>query len=99
MPTCDKQPHKPANTASARPSQAARKIEANDLNGLTQTNMTVGSVAYGAPEQLTGKALDGHADQYALACTAFHLFTGQPPFANSNPAVVIGAICHRRHRD
>ena len=29
--------------------------------------------------------------KYALACTAFHLFTGQPPFANSNPAVVIGS--------
>jgi serine/threonine protein kinase len=42
-------------------------------------NMTVGSVAYGAPEQLTGKALDDRADLYALACTAFHLFTGQPP--------------------
>jgi hypothetical protein len=28
MPTCDKQPHKSARTASTRPSQAARKIEA-----------------------------------------------------------------------
>ncbi len=52
--------------------------------------MTVGSVAYAAPEQLTGKTLDGRADQYALACTAFHLLTGGQPFANSNPAVVIG---------
>jgi serine/threonine-protein kinase len=64
---------------------------ANDINGLTATNVTVGSVAYAAPEQLTGKALDGRADQYALACTAFHLLTGGPPFVNSNPAVVIGS--------
>ncbi|MFA5709004.1 serine/threonine-protein kinase [Mycolicibacterium sp.] len=62
----------------------------DDSNGLTATNMTVGSVAYAAPEQLTGKVLDGRADQYALAATAFHLLTGSVPFGNSNPAVVIG---------
>ena len=49
---------------------------ANETHGLTATNMTVGSVAYAAPEQLTGKKLDGRADQYALACTTFHLLTG-----------------------
>jgi serine/threonine-protein kinase len=49
----------------------------------------VGTVAYAAPEQLLGKDLDGRADQYALAATAFHLLTGKPPFENSNPAVVI----------
>ena len=47
-------------------------------------------VARGAPEQLTGAAIDGRADQYALACTAVHLLTGAPPFQNSNPATVIG---------
>ena len=34
-------------------------------------------------------AIDGRADQYALAATAFHLLTGSPPFAHFNPAVVI----------
>jgi serine/threonine-protein kinase len=63
---------------------------ANETKGITATNMTVGSVAYAAPEELTGKALDGRADQYALACTAFHLLTGRQPYASSNPAVVIG---------
>jgi serine/threonine-protein kinase len=63
---------------------------ASEAHGLTATNVTVGSVAYAAPEQLMGKVLDGRADQYALACTAFHLLTGGPPFVNTNPAVVIG---------
>jgi len=90
---------KPANILLTDPHQGERRIlladfgiarDANDNNGITKTNMTVGSVAYAAPEQLTGKALDGRADQYALACTAFHLFAGTPPFASSNPAVVIG---------
>ena len=62
---------------------------ADDISGLTATNMTVGTVSYAAPEQLMGAQLDGRADQYALAATAFHLLTGSPPFEHSNPAVVI----------
>jgi serine/threonine-protein kinase len=60
-----------------------------DISGLTATNMMVGTTAYCPPEQLQGLHLDGRADEYALACTAFHLFTGSAPFEHSNPAVVI----------
>ena len=48
----------------------------DDTSGITTTNMTVGTVAYAAPEQLMGEAMDGRADQYALAATAYHLLTG-----------------------
>ncbi|QNJ91197.1 serine/threonine protein kinase [Mycolicibacterium fluoranthenivorans] len=61
----------------------------DDTAGITTTNMTVGTVAYAAPEQLMGETLDGRADQYALAATTYHLLTGAPLFPNSNPAVVI----------
>jgi serine/threonine protein kinase len=61
----------------------------NDISGLTKTNMTVGTVAYCAPEQLLGEDIDGRADQYSLAATAFHLLTGSQLFPHSNPAVVI----------
>jgi serine/threonine-protein kinase len=62
----------------------------DDTSGLTATNMTLGTTAYTAPEQLTGGEVDGRADQYSLAATAFHLLTGSTPFEHSNPAVVIG---------
>ena len=65
----------------------ARPLE--DISGITTTNMTVGTVAYSAPEQLMGEPMDGRADQYALAATTYHLLTGIQLFANSNPAVVI----------
>lgn len=65
----------------------ARTID--DPGGLTETNMTVGTVDYTAPEQLMGDDLDGRTDQYALAATAFHLLTGAPPFRDPNPTVVI----------
>ncbi|MDQ1247249.1 MAG: serine/threonine protein kinase, bacterial [Actinomycetota bacterium] len=63
--------------------------DVNDISGLTATNMTVGTVAYSAPEQLMGEALDGRTDQYALAATAYHLLTGRHLFPHTNPAVVI----------
>jgi len=60
-----------------------------DVSGLTETNMTVGTVAYCAPEQLMGEDLDGRADQYALAASCYQLLTGATLFPHSNAAVVI----------
>ncbi len=65
----------------------ARSVD--DISGLTSTNMSVGTVAYSAPEQLMGDEIDGRADQYALAATAYHLLTGLQLFPHSNPAVAI----------
>jgi hypothetical protein len=89
---------KPANILLTDPDRQGRRVyladfgiarRMDDAAGLTATNMTVGTVFYAAPEQLRGEAIDGRADQYALACTAFHLLTGAPPYGDSNPAVVI----------
>jgi Protein kinase domain len=89
---------KPANILLTDPDRQGRQVyladfgiarAMDDAAGLTATNVTVGTVFYAAPEQLRGEAIDGRADQYALACTAFHLLTGVPPYADSNPAVVI----------
>ena len=65
----------------------ARRID--DASNLTEANVAMGTINYAAPEQLLGKALDGRADQYALAATTFHLLTGAPPFDDENRAVVI----------
>jgi serine/threonine-protein kinase len=89
---------KPANILMGNPGSADERIMLADFgisrwlgepSTLTGTNMTVGTVAYSAPEQLKGEDIDGRADQYALAATAFQLLTGTPPFQHSNPAVVI----------
>ena len=89
---------KPANILMANPGADDERIMLADFgiarwvgeaSGLTGTNMTVGTVSYAAPEQLKGEEIDGRADQYALAATAFQLLTGTPPFQHSNPAVVI----------
>ncbi|MDQ2716859.1 MAG: protein kinase [Chloroflexota bacterium] len=43
------------------------------------TKHVAGSFAYMAPEQFQG-VISKESDQYALACVAYTLFTGQPPF-------------------
>ena len=60
----------------------------DETNSLTRANLGIGTVSYAAPEQLMNDSIDGRTDQYGLACTAFHLLTGSPPFAHMNPAVV-----------
>lgn len=90
---------KPANILIAQSNTGSRALLADfgiarrmdDPGTLTSTNMTVGTVLYAAPEQLLGDPLDGRADQYALAATAFHLLTGSPLFQHSNPNVVISS--------
>ncbi|WP_372462132.1 serine/threonine-protein kinase [Nocardia rosealba] len=56
---------------------------------LTQTGSFTATLAFASPEQLTGVALDGRADQYSLACTLFRLLTGATPFDAPNPVSVI----------
>ena len=65
----------------------ARLID--DSSQLTGTSVAVGTVAYAAPEQLMGGPIDGRADQYALAATAYQLLTGKQLFQHHNQAVVI----------
>jgi serine/threonine-protein kinase len=44
------------------------------------TGQVTGALDYVAPEQIEGRALDGRTDLYSLACTAFELLCGTPPF-------------------
>jgi Protein kinase domain/WD domain, G-beta repeat len=56
---------------------------------LTGTGNPVGTPGYSAPEQVQGHDVDGRADQYALACVAFELLTGQAPYERDLPLAVL----------
>jgi len=58
-------------------------------SGLTATGTVLGTPLYMAPEQATGAALSGRADQYALAVIAFELLAGRVPFSAPSPLAVL----------
>ena len=64
--------------------------KAGDLTSqLTQTGMIIGTPYYMAPEQATGREVDGRADQYSLAVLGFQLFTGKLPFTGDSAHTII----------
>ncbi|OHV04819.1 serine/threonine protein kinase [Mycobacterium talmoniae] len=60
--------------------------------GMMEAEPVMATVAYAAPETLSGQAFDGRADVYSLGCTLFRLLTGKTPFpAGKGPAAVLMA--------
>ena len=57
---------------------------------LTETGLSFGTPAYMSPEQASGeRELDGRSDVYALACLAYEMLAGDPPFVARSAAAVI----------
>jgi eukaryotic-like serine/threonine-protein kinase len=56
---------------------------------LTGAGQFLGTPDYSAPEQIQGRAVDGRADQYALACVAYQLLTGAAPFERDQGMAVL----------
>jgi serine/threonine protein kinase len=52
---------------------------------MTTAGTIIGTLGYMSPEQIRGTPVDGRADQYALACSAFELLTGTLPFQRDEP--------------
>lgn len=95
---------KPANIlVGIDDSDGARQIEsvkladfgiakaAGESTSLTSTGMTVGTMQYISPEAIEGDEVDNRSDLYSLGCTAFHLLTGQPPYAGTTIASIMKA--------
>ncbi len=60
-------------------------------SALTGTAHFMGTLDYCAPEQIQGGTVDGRTDEYALACAAFELLSGQQPFPREEQMAVLYA--------
>ena len=60
-------------------------------SSLTLTGQVLGTLNYLAPEQVEGRTVDGRADGYALACAAFEMLAGSPPFRRDENLAVMWA--------
>lgn len=49
------------------------------LTGFTTVGEFVGTLDYVAPEQISGRPVDGRCDQYSLACVVYESLTGACP--------------------
>jgi eukaryotic-like serine/threonine-protein kinase len=54
----------------------------------TRAGMIIGSVAYLAPEQVTGAVTDARTDVYAAGVMLFEMLTGRQPFTGETPLAI-----------
>jgi serine/threonine protein kinase len=63
---------------------------------LTAPGASIGTPAYMSPEQVEAKRqLDGRSDEYALACVAYEMLAGEPPFPGQGITAALGHLLDR----
>jgi serine/threonine protein kinase len=65
-----------------------------EATGLTLAGLTVGTLAYMAPEQARGESVDHRADIWALGVLLYEMVTGRRPFHAHSAEALMYAILH-----
>ncbi len=69
--------------------------EGDTLARLTQAGMIIGTIAYMAPEQALGEAVDARSDVFSFGCLLYELLSGTAAFRGGTPAQVLDHLLHR----
>ncbi len=66
---------------------------------LTLPGAPIGTPAYMSPEQVEAREqLDGRSDEYALACVAYEMLAGEPPFPGPTVQAIIARLLSEEPR-
>ncbi|HEX9441278.1 MAG TPA: protein kinase, partial [Roseiflexaceae bacterium] len=65
------------------------KLMNDNKERLTLANQIIGTAAYMAPEQATGRPIDARTDLYAAGVVLYELVTGRVPFDSDTPMAVL----------
>ncbi len=71
----------------------ARLMEADEGEGLTRTDMLLGSADYLSPEQADGRPVDARTDVYSLGILLYECLTGVLPFTGEGFVAVAMKQC------
>ena len=66
-------------------------LRETDETRLTGPHEFLGTLAYAAPEQLTGAVVDARSDVYSLGAVVFEMLTGRPPFIGPDAMSLLNA--------
>lgn len=61
------------------------------LTGFTSVGQFVGTLDYVAPEQISGRPVDGRCDVYSLGCVVYEMLVGGPPFRRDDDMALLWA--------
>lgn len=68
----------------------ARALSRSAHDKLTESGLSVGTVGYMSPEQASGEStIDQRSDLYSLACVAYEMLAGEPPFSGPTAQAII----------
>ncbi len=70
-----------------------------DTTEVTQPGTILGTLAYLAPEQITGGAPDGRADIFAFGCVMYEMLSGSKAFEGGNVSATLHRILNENPED